>query len=154
VREFERVLAARTDLLVPRVVLCRQVRSFGDFQPIEPPTFTAGHDHQVIVYTEVANFHSEETDEQRFRTALSLRVEILRPDGERAWQKEAQTIEDLCRNRRQDFFLAQIIRLPATLEAEDYFLRVIVEDQLAQKVASHTIPFACQPEAQVSARHP
>jgi hypothetical protein len=145
VREFEQLLQERSDLVVPRVALCRQVRSFGDYQPIEPPVFTSGQDHPVIVYVEVANFLSAPTTDERFRTALNLQAEVLTPDGKQVWSKDAQAIEDISRNRRRDFFLAQVIRLPASLESGDYVLRVLVEDTLAAKVASNTVSFTCQP---------
>jgi hypothetical protein len=96
--------------------------------------FVAGRTLRTIVYSEIANFGSELTEDGHYRTQLATRLEILTADGRSVWDREEPEIVDLCRRRRNDFFIAQRVTLPPTLPADDYVLKVLVEDRLTGKV--------------------
>ncbi|HEY3244004.1 MAG TPA: hypothetical protein VGM03_11710 [Phycisphaerae bacterium] len=121
------------ELAIPGVALCSRVTAFGVYDELPGGTFVAGGTNRAIVYCEIHNFASEKTDGDRYRTLLSSRLELLLPDGRSIWQKEEPQIEDLSRRRREDFFLAQKITLPANLSAGEYVLKVTICDRLAQK---------------------
>ena len=65
---------------------------------------------------------------------------LLNEQGERVWQREDADIVDVSRNRREDFFLAPIIRVPGNVGPGTYMLRVEVEDHLSGKFTSATVP--------------
>jgi len=58
---------------------------------------------------------------------------VLTPDGRSVWQHQEPDIVDTSRQRRNDFFLAQMVALPATLEPGEYVLKVSVQDELSGK---------------------
>jgi len=134
------VLAERADPLIPTVALCREVVTFGVYEPIEKEAFRVGHSLPAIVYIEVDNFTSERTDEDAYRTLLATRLELLTSSGASVWQQEEPEIVDRCHRRRRDFFIAQRIALPATLAAGEYVLKVLVEDKLSGKSNEAILP--------------
>lgn len=138
---FAEQLRAYADLSISRVVLCRRVDSYGQYLPIEPPAFMPGSPVSAVVYTELQNFHSRPNEDGMYETRLTQRIEVLDETGRRLWKRQDGDIVDLCRNRRHDFFLAPIVRLPADLPPGNYRLRVEVEDLLAAKFASGIAEF-------------
>ena len=56
------------------------------------------------------------------------------------WHYEEPDIEDLCRQRRMDFFIAQRVALPPTLPAGEYVLKVLVEDKLSGRAHEAVYP--------------
>jgi hypothetical protein len=131
-------LRRAAELAIPGVALCSRVTAFGVYDELPSGAFVAGSANRAIVYCEVRNFASEKTDDERYRTLLSSRLELLTPDGRSLWQKEEPQIEDLSRRRREDFFLAQKITLPTTLAPGEYVLKVTIADRLAQKTNEAT----------------
>ncbi|MFQ5591650.1 MAG: hypothetical protein ACE5HE_10840 [Phycisphaerae bacterium] len=139
--ELRQTLADRADPEIPIVALCRKVVTYGVYEEMPEEDFIAGRPTQTIVYSEIRNLRSEKTPDGQFRTLLATRLEMLTPDGRSVWQQEEPDIEDVCRRRRTDFFVAQRITLPATLSEGDYILKVFAEDKLSGKAneASHPL---------------
>lgn len=134
--------AAKADLLVPRVALCTAIRAFGDYTPIEPPTFPAGRNNRVLVYIEVENFMSKQTDDGQYKTVLSLRESLLDARGRELWAQQNPPVEDISRQRRRDFFLTTGERpISAKLPPGEYFYKVEVEDMQASKINSAKTQF-------------
>ncbi len=144
------VLADRADPIVSAIALCRRVVTFGVYDEMPETTFLAGRPNQTIVYCEVRNFRSEQTNDGTYRTALATRLEVLTTDGRSVWQHEESDIPDLCRRRRTDFFIAQRVTLPATLPAGQYVLKVLVEDKLSGKANEATHSFTINGPASVA----
>ena len=138
--ELRRVVADRADPIVTAVTLCRKVVTFGVYEEMGAMDFPAGRTLQTIVYSEVANFRSEETEDGQHRTRLATRLELLTTEGESVWRHEEPEIVDVCRRRRNDFFIAQRVTLPSTLTAGNYVLKVLVEDRLSGKADEATYP--------------
>lgn len=135
--------AAKADLLIPKVALCTAIRAFGDYTPYDPPTFPAGaNDNKVLVYIEVENFMSRETDDGQFKTVLTLRESLLDARGRELWSMQNPPVEDINRQRRRDFFLITPVRkIPPKLPPGEYFYKVEVEDVQAGKVNSGKTQF-------------
>jgi len=135
--------AAKADLLIPKVALCTAIRAFGDYTPYDPPTFPAGaSDNKVLVYIEVENFMSRETDDGQFKTVLTLRESLLDARGRELWSMQNPPVEDINRQRRRDFFLITPVRkIPPKLPPGEYFYKVEVEDVQAGKVNSGKTQF-------------
>ena len=139
--QFRDVLRIHAELEIPRIALCRRVDSFGVFDEITTRRFPGGEATPVILYCEVNNFVTESADGSQFRTLLTQRLEVLTQQGDLVWEVDATEIEDLSFNRREDFFLAQIVQLPATLEPGEYVLNVTIEDKIGAKSNQRKVDF-------------
>jgi hypothetical protein len=136
-------LRTQAELTVPTLVLCTDVKGFGVYEPIEPARFEAGREHKVIVYCEVENFASLLDEQKRWETKLTQEVVLYtEQNGLEVWRDKvpARTVIDYSRNRRHDFFIVKMIRLPANLTIGRYLLKVTVVDQQVKRVAENTVP--------------
>jgi hypothetical protein len=146
IEALRNLVRTRADLRVPRIVLCTAIESFGRYEPIDPCEFKAGEKNRVLVYIEVENFKSEQTAEGKFRTLLSIRQSLLTKSGEEKWSAKDDNIEDLSRQRRNDFYLTVgPLAIPKTLEPGDYAFKIEVEDMLGQKLNSGVVKFKMVP---------
>lgn len=135
-------LRSQADLTVPTAVLCTRVDGFGVYEPVEPARFIAGKEHPVIIYCEVENFASHQNDKKQWETTLRQEEVLYTELGVQVWPEKpaAKTITDLSRNRRHDFFVVKLIKLPAALTLGRYLLKVSIIDEQAARVAEATIP--------------
>ena len=137
-RVLQEKLRAKADLQVPKVVLCTEIKKFGDYTPFASSDFQAGIPNDVLIYVEVDNFKSEKVASGEFRTLLEARLSLLSEDGKELVSIDEPNIEDFSRGQRRDFFLAfGKITIPASLPAGDYVVKVEIEDKLAGKVNSN-----------------
>ncbi len=120
------------ELQIPRVALCTKVTTFGIYDEFPEEALQPHTPNRVIVYCEVANFQSQQEGENRYRTALSSRLELFTSDGRSLWSRDEDRIEDVSMCRRNDFFLAQLVSLPGVAPG-DYVLKVTITDVLASK---------------------
>jgi hypothetical protein len=135
-------LRTQAELNIPSVALCTQVQSFGVFKPLDASTLVAGVDHQVIVYCEVQGFQSQLTPDSQWQTKLSQEMTLYTETGQPVWpdKSDPQSVIDLCRQHRHDFFVAKLVTLPGSLSAGKYLLKVTVTDEEANRVAEATTP--------------
>ncbi len=140
--QLRETIAKDADPVVSTVVLCRKVTTFGSYEEMPAEDFVAGRTTQTIVYSEIANLQAEKTASGTFETRLGSRLEVLTAEGKSVWQREEPEIVDTCRQRRDDFFIAQRITLPPTLPVGDYVLKVFVEDKKTAKADESAIPFS------------
>lgn len=133
-------LREKANLELRNLSFCSKIDGFGDFERFPHDEFTSAQ--QLLIYAEVVNFRSEITSEGKFRTLLKSSYEILRPGGgEVLDHKKYDSIPDVCRNQRQDFYLNYETRLPPNLSPGPYILRLTVSDELAHKVTTQNINF-------------
>ncbi|MFO1021055.1 MAG: hypothetical protein U0903_10210 [Planctomycetales bacterium] len=134
-------LREKARLELRNLSFCNKIDGFGDFERYPHDEFSPGQ--QLLIYAEVVNFRSEITAEGKFRTLLKSSYEILRPGGgtEVLDHKKYDSIPDVCRNQRQDFYLNYETRLPQNLSPGPYILRLTVSDELAHKVTTQNINF-------------
>ncbi|MHC4697984.1 MAG: hypothetical protein ACYTFA_14725 [Planctomycetota bacterium] len=149
--EFRQLLADRADPEVSAVTMCRKVVTFGRYEEMDSDEFVAGRRVQTIVYSEIRNLRSEQTPDGQYRTVLRTRLAVLSEEGEPVWQHEEPEIQDLCRRRRTDFFIAQRITLPATLGEGNYVLKVFAEDKLSGKANEASYQFTVHSPHSVAA---
>ncbi|MHC4234265.1 MAG: hypothetical protein ACYSUQ_04035 [Planctomycetota bacterium] len=133
VEALQTTLQEQSDLRIPTVALCTRVQTFGVYEEMAGDAFVANRANRAIVYLEIGNFMSEQTSDGHHRTVLSDDLEVLTPDGRSVWRHEEPSIVDVSRQRRHDFFLAQMITLPGTLGPGEYVLKVSVQDELSGK---------------------
>ena len=133
-------LRAMADLSIPTLALCTKVDGFGVYEPIDPARFTAGKEHMAIVYCEVENFSSALNDRKQWETKLTQETVLYREDGLAVWQDKTKSIVDLSRNRRHDFFIVKMVKLPSTLTIGRYMMKVSIQDMQASRFAETTVP--------------
>jgi len=131
-------LAEIGTLQVRNPQLCTRVDGYGAFTKFKEDTFKPKQD--VVLYVELENFRSDATD-TGFRTALSSRYRILDAQGREVVVHEFPTIEEVCQNRRRDYYISFRVQLPARIYDGRHTLQLTVEDTLAKKVGQTSIEF-------------
>lgn len=131
----DRVLAALRDVFGPQPIeiekleLCKSVRGFGVYEPFEQKAFLAGQSQKMIVYLELENFVSREIGPEKREVRLTQEVVLYNAtDGLAVWRQRPVEVVDQSRNARRDFFVVQMIELPANLGVGKYVLKVKIRD--------------------------
>lgn len=138
--ELGQRLRTRAELTIPTVALCKRVRGFGVYDPVEPE-FAAGREHPLIVYCEVQNFASQINANRHWETKLKSEVVLYTEGGLPVWQNPPpQPVTDVSRNRRNDFFVVERIRLPGNLTIGRYVMKVSIFDQHVHRIAEASLP--------------
>ena len=134
-------LRSESDLSISTIQLCTKVDGYGVYK-LADPHYKSGQENPVIVYTEISNFSSELDDTKQWQTKLTQQAILYTETGIPVWPEKpvAEPVVDQCRNRRHDFFVANVVRFPATLAPGHYLLKVTITDQLADRVAEATTP--------------
>jgi len=136
-------IRSQADLSIPSVVLCKAVKGYGLYDPVDGEKIPQGRATQAILYCEVANFATQPDAKQMWQTRLSQEIALYsESDGQRIWHKAPEQIVDSCRNRRHDFYAYSFVQFPATLRSGRYVLKVTVVDQQSNRVAESTLPVA------------
>jgi hypothetical protein len=125
------------------LAFCTEVNSYGVYKPFEKFEFTAGQ--EVLLYAEVDGFKAE-VHSDGFRTTLSSGYEIVDSKGTTVDTREFGVTEEVCRNRRRDYFIRYQFHLPQQLAAGTYTLRLKMTDALSQKSGEATIDFSIKPK--------
>jgi hypothetical protein len=121
--------------------LCSRVDGYGVYTPFQSHTFLAGRANAVIVYVELDNFRSVDIGDQQHEVKLQQAIEMYNDaDGLRVWGSSPVQVLDRSRNRRRDFFVVQLIELPARLSVGKYLMKVRITDQHGGSVAETSIP--------------
>ncbi len=146
-RDVEKMLQGllpESSLKISNVQLCRRVRSFGVYEPFEGTSFMAGRTHRAIVYVEVDHFRSTSATnagQNVFQVKLQQEISIInQADGLEVWKSAPANIVDESRQERRDFFVVQMIDIPANLGVGRYQLRVRLTDTQAQTVDEAVLP--------------
>ncbi|MFI4854991.1 MAG: hypothetical protein ACIAQF_08465 [Phycisphaerales bacterium JB065] len=136
--------------------LCLRVDNFGVYREVERYDdrykFIAGTPHPVIVYTELDHFtrtpsNRDGVDGYVVNVQQALKIyrtgtEIAR-DSENTlvWQMDAQPVVDFSRRQLRDFFIVQVIELPANLSVGSYRMKVIATDIATGEQVERAIDF-------------
>lgn len=137
-------LRSLAPLEIVRATLCMRVEAFGVYEPIEQ-ALPAKRETNAVLYCEIAGFHSRQADRGMYETRLSQEAFITDAAGQVLWTDTTHAFVDSCRNRRRDFYVARIIRIPATLPPGEHLLSVSIVDQFSREVASAEIPITVVP---------
>ncbi len=149
--DAEEVARAVSGLTGPRPVtlrnaaLCRRVSGFGVYEPFASHEFIAGQENRMIIYAEVEDFAvaPATTDGGRPGFAVSLEQEVVlynEADGLAVWRHDPQPVQDVSRRQRRDFWVVQMVALPANLGVGKYRLKVRVSDLHGSTVDEATLP--------------
>jgi hypothetical protein len=134
-------LRSQGELTISTAALCSSVQRFGVYVPMEPPRFIAGgKNNAAILYCEVANFSSQLNDKKLWETKLKQEAVLYSESGLQVWSDKTDTVLEQSRNRLHDFFIADKVRLPASLPVGRYLMKMTVTDLQASRVAEATVP--------------
>lgn len=135
-------LDAKTNTLrLKNVTLCTRVNGYGVYEPFTSTTFLAGVEHPAIIYAELENFAPEIGSDGQYTVRLTQQVVLYnQSDGLAIWRIRPTEIVDRSRNRRRDFFVVQLINLPARLGVGKYNLKITLTDQVGQTVDEAELP--------------
>ncbi|MFN4243944.1 MAG: hypothetical protein ACK4PI_12005 [Tepidisphaerales bacterium] len=131
-------LRLRSELAVPVVAMASRVDSFGVYEPM-PQVISPRSETVTVLYTEVANFTSRLTETRQWETRLSAELGLFDASGRRVWSFRPPLKVDLCRNRRTDFFISYLVRIPPQPPGR-YVLKVTVTDENVGRVAEGLLP--------------
>lgn len=142
--ELQRLIGQQAAVMIPRTVLVTRVNSFGDYQAVNPPRFSAGRPVHVFLYTEVVNFRYQPTADGRLHSEMSEEVEIFDADGQSVWKQNAEKIEETVLHPRRDFFIPFEIMLPADTPAGQYVIKVTIEDKIGLTTDQQRLTFTIE----------
>ncbi len=134
-------------LVLPKAALCSRVGGFGDYDefPVNEDgryRFLALNGQQAVVYVEVEDFSSERNKQGEWVTELSQQLVIYSDrDGIPVWREDWQLGTDTSKNRREDFFIVQVITLPPALSVGLYQFKIHVRDNRSGSEAELTVEF-------------
>jgi hypothetical protein len=138
--ELQESLRRLSDLSLPVLKICSAVRSYGQYDALEPARLLAGTAAEFVLYCEVSDFASELRD-GLYTTTFDMTTSILNRSGDVVLELKDADIVDRCRNRRHDCFIPRLVRLPTTLSPGQYVAKVTVVDKLGQKLAENRALF-------------
>jgi hypothetical protein len=138
--ELQESLQRLSDLSLPVLKICSAVRSYGQYDALEPARLLAGTAAEFVLYCEVSDFASELRD-GLYTTTFDMTTSILNRSGDVVLEIKDADIVDRCRNRRHDCFIPRLVRLPTTLSPGQYVAKVTVVDKLGQKLAENRALF-------------
>jgi len=120
--------------------LCRSVTGYGVYEPMDSHNFLSGQANRTIVYVEVEDFAAATVNEDQREVRLSQELILYKEDdGLAVWRHEPTQIVDVSRNRRRDFYVVQMITLPARLGEGRYRLKVRITDRHGDSVDETTM---------------
>jgi hypothetical protein len=129
---------ARLDLR--NVNFCHKISSFGNYERFQRDEFSPGQ--PVLIYAEVGNFKSEQSADGPFRTLLKSTIEIYNSRNELIQSMPFPVTEDLCQNQRRDYFHSYELTIPQNVGIGPHVMKLTVEDQISQKVATYSLNFS------------
>lgn len=132
-------LRPQASLRIGEMALCSRVDGFGVYQTIDTRNLPAGRETTAVLYCEVENFSSRLNDQRMWETNLTQAAALYNERGQRVWEDRPRPVTDQSRNRRRDFFIARMVKLPAALPPGRYRLLVTMSDQQAGRVAENSL---------------
>jgi hypothetical protein len=143
IRSAIAALEDQMPLEITALHLCRKVKGFGDYEPIDAAACRPGHG--VIVYCEMTGVRYE-SDGASFRSRLESRVEIRAAGGGPpvgGWV--LGTADDVCHRRRRDFYVNYRVTIPESLAPGSYEIRLIEDDLVGSQSATRSVALVVAP---------
>ena len=152
VEQLQQALDRRPPFGITTATLCTGVRGFGNYDEFEKLSFLAHREQQAIVYMELEHFTSELNANSEWVTELAQELVIYSShDGIAVWSEAWQSVVDVTRNKRQDFFTVQLVTLPKALSVGRYHLKIRIRDEATGAMAERSIPFEMVADARMAA---
>lgn len=149
--ELAEDVGVQKQLRLRNTKLARKVTGYGQYVPFKSTTFIAGSEHPVIVYAEVENFQPAPQADGSYAVKLNQEIVLYNEsDGLAVWKVRPQQIVDRSANRRRDFFVVQVVRLPNRLTVGKYLMKLTVTDEVGQQIDEATVPIQIVAENQLA----
>lgn len=139
-------LANVSRLHIANLAFCSNVESFGQYMTLEPYLFPP--DQEVLLYAEIDNFAAEHLKEGGYKTEMEGSYQILDHSGRRVADRTFASEEEICRNRRRDYFIPFRMWIPKDLYPGEYTLQLTIEDKVGNKFGQASIDFKVEKESQ------
>ena len=131
---------------ISKLVLCRDVGGFGIYDPFTGHQFPRKSMPLIQVYAELAHF-APQMEDARYVMRFSEELALLNANDEsEVWKQHPVMSTDTSRSRKRDFFLAHYLRIPRSVEAGKYKVRVTITDQTTGAKAVGTTPIVITDE--------
>lgn len=115
---------------IRNIRLCEKVMGYGVYDAFPDNTFVAGREQKLIVYVELDNFEPLQNQAGGdYEVRLRQELELYESNGFEVWSHEPVIISDVSKNKRRDFFVVQLVTLPAQLRMGQYHMKVRVYDE-------------------------
>ncbi len=134
-------LQPKANLEIRNVNFCYKIASYGNYEKFDRDEFTPGQ--QVLVYAEVDNFTSEwSSTSQKYRTQLKSTLQLFTASGQMVKEFEFPPTEDLCQNRRRDYFHSYQVAIPRNgIGRGPHYMVLTIEDMIGRKVHDYRVNF-------------
>jgi hypothetical protein len=135
-------LRSQGQLSIPTVAFCTKVSSFGVYDPMASSRFLAGRENDMIIYCEAANFTSVRGNDTIWRTRFRQELVLYTDTGIAVWPDKSNSASfvDQSRDRRHDFFIPRLVRLPSSLAVGKYLLKITLTDEESNRVVEASAP--------------
>jgi hypothetical protein len=134
-------LANVSTLDVRNLTFCKEVLSYGEYRVFDSYSFRAKD--EVVLYVEVDNFAVHPRGDS-FETELHSSYEIVDDAGRRVANVVLPVDKQVSNNRRRDYFIAYLIKVPSQIAPGSYRLRLTVEDVIGKKSNHAAVDFRIQ----------
>ncbi|MEM6315205.1 MAG: hypothetical protein AAF743_14020, partial [Planctomycetota bacterium] len=137
----ERLRDAGT-LTLGEVVLCHSISGFGLYEPMKPAfpaKIPSGWNGQALLYAEVDGFASQLVEDGQWETRLTEQCTLYSNTGLQVWAGPANEVIDRSHNKRRDFHISKILRLPEDLPPGAYTLKLTLTDTTSNRLTEQTI---------------
>ena len=123
-----------------KIEICRQVGGYGVYEPFVIKRFFAGRENPVLVYAEIENFKHVPREDGEYEVRLEHTIELFDAAGQAVvWRSGPESMVDVSRNKRRDFFIVKRIDLPQHLPVGGYQLTVRVADKHSGFICEQTM---------------
>jgi hypothetical protein len=125
-----RALQEQAPLQITGLRLCRKVRGYGDYDPVDAELRPK---QGVVLYCELNGVAAEEKD-GLFHSRLDATISLEKPDSDvPVWSQSLERAVDVCRRRRLDYYVAYRLSLPDSVDPGTYTLTVRQHDAVADR---------------------
>lgn len=155
-------LAEARGLRITDAALCVRVDGFGAYDPVPSTRLLAGQSHRVILYVALGGFahrqarpgEAADTPGAAWVVELSEEVSVYQdtPAAMLVLHRPEQSVTEVSRAKRRDFYLVQEITFPRTLAAGAYVVKVTVRDRTSGAQDEANIPVQVVAEASMLRR--
>lgn len=129
-------LRQTSGLAIPRIAVCREVRSFDSVDELDRHQLRGGQ--PVLLYASLKGFQSMSTP-SGYRTLTLSTLEIRNAARDVVSTHPLGTATDLTDAPRGNYYLTHQLRLPADLLPGDYLLELTVTDLIGKQTAKSQV---------------
>ncbi|HPF99063.1 MAG TPA: hypothetical protein PLE77_03275 [Kiritimatiellia bacterium] len=131
---------------ISKIVVCRDVGGFGIYDPFTSNQFSRRAMPLIQVYSELTHF-TPQLEDTRYVIRFSEELALLNAaDDSEVWKQHPVMSTDTSRSRKRDFYLAHYLRIPRSVEAGKYKVRVTITDQTTGAKAVGVTPIVITDE--------